>query len=96
MNKNNTNKTKEKGTQLIERENTNAEKQRMKENQLKGNRAWLNSQPIKAHGRYLTKGGFQDALRLRMGIPICGMAKTFGCGKQNDIIHAKNQKAAHM
>ena len=83
---------KEKASKLVERGENKADKQRMIENQMKGTGTWINCQPIKAYGNYLSKVEFHDAVRLRMGLPIIGMARKCGCGKSNDVIHATNCK----
>ena len=57
----------------IEKEPNMENKRRMEELCLKGTNGWLSAVPIRAHGRYLFKAEFQDALRLRLGLEPANM-----------------------
>ena len=70
------------------KEEANAgEKSRMAENRLKGTSAWLDSLPIKNQGRYLNKSELQDAMKLRLGLPIQRLPRKCECGQDNSVVH---------
>ena len=48
--------------------------------------------PISAQRRYMSKNEFQDALSLRYGMQIKGVALKCACGDTNTTIHANNCK----
>ena len=65
---------KRKAEELREMESEIAQKQRMAELRSKYTNSWLHAMPITAQRRYLSKNEFQDALSLRFGMKIKGVA----------------------
>ena len=65
---------------------------RMAELSSKHTNSWLHAMPIAAQRRYLLKNEFQEALRLRFGMKIEGVALKCACGYTNTTIHANNCK----
>ena len=59
----------------------------VKEAAKKGVSSWLTCLPLEEHGFILNKKEFSDAVCLRYNIPLKGLPKLCGCGKQNDINH---------
>jgi len=59
----------------------------IKEAAEKGASSWLTCLPLEEHGFLLNKKEFCDALCLRYNIPMKGVPKHCGCGKDNDICH---------
>ena len=56
--------------------------------QLKGTSAWLTCLPSREQNFYMNRNEFRDALCLRYGWHLKGMAQTCECGAANDIDHA--------
>ena len=83
---------KTKTQELGETESEVAQKQRMVELSSKCTNSWLHAMPISAQRRYLSKNEFQDALSLRFGMKIKGVALKCACGDTNTTIHANNCK----
>ena len=69
-----------------------SQKQRMVELSSKCTNSWLHNMPISAQRRYMSKNEFQDALSLRFGMKIKGIALKCACGDTNTTIHANNCK----
>ena len=57
-------------------------------NSEKGASCWLTSLPLLSMGFYLNKKAFRDAISMRFGWKIDGMAIFCACGKKNSIDHA--------
>ena len=64
--------------------------------QEQGAGTWLNTLPIEEHEVTLHKGAFRDALALRYGWYLAGMATICACGKSNDIQHALSCKTGGL
>ena len=83
---------KAKAEELRTMESEVAQKQRMVELSSKCTNSWLHAMPISAQRRYMSKNEFQDALSLRYGMQIKGVALKCACGDTNSTIHANNCK----
>ena len=64
----------------------------MAEKRLKGTSAWLESLPIKNQGRYLNKSELQDAIKLRLGLPVHILPRKCECGQVNSVVHRNSCK----
>ena len=83
---------KTKAEELRMMESEVSQKQRMVELSSKCTNSWLHAMPISAQRRYMSKNEFQDALSLRFGMKIKGIALKYACGDTNTTIHANNCK----
>ena len=64
--------------------------------QEQGAGTWLNTLPIEEHEVTLHKGAFRDALALRYGWYLAGIATICACGKSNDVQHAPSCKTGGL
>ena len=74
---------------VIEKEASPVNQQRMKEKTLKGTSHWMNALPMKVMGQYLNKSEYQDAMRMRFGIKPENIPDFCACRKPFTVTHSQ-------